>query len=117
MFTVYLRTGSCRESSDVPARPTEASNKSGRNWVTSIRHNDGDCLGRLFDGTDRWISSGGNDDINLETNQLGRQTGKPIQLALSGSPLNGHILSFNVAEITEPLPKCFSADRDSGQGS
>lgn len=72
MFTVYLGASSGGEPSDVPTRPPEARNKSGPNRVTRIRHHDGNRLGRLLGRTDRWVPSGGNDDINLETDELGR---------------------------------------------
>ena len=46
------------------------------------------------------------DDINLETHQLGRKLREPIDLALRISVLDGDVLSFYVAKLAQSQPNC-----------
>ena len=46
------------------------------------------------------------DDINLETHQLGRKLGGPIDLPLRISVLGGDVLSFYVAKLAQSQPNC-----------
>ena len=46
------------------------------------------------------------DDINLETDQLGRKLRGPIDLFLRISVLDGDVLSFYVAKLAQSPPNC-----------
>jgi hypothetical protein len=45
------------------------------------------------------------DDIDLESDQFGREIGKPIQFAFRRTKLEDNVASLNIALFTHPLPK------------
>ena len=49
------------------------------------------------------------DDINLVTHQLGRKISGPIDLPLPISVLEGDVLPFYVATLTQSQPDCLGA--------
>ena len=51
------------------------------------------------------------DDINLETHQLGRELREPIELPLRISVLDGDVLSFYVATLAQSQPNCLGTGR------
>ena len=65
------------------------------------RHNDGNRLGSILGRPDRTVPSCYNDDINLETDQLGRKLREPIALPLCISVFDGDALSFYVATLAQ----------------
>src|SRR5207245_10103685 len=68
------------------------------------RHHDRDGRGRVDDGTDGHGDIRDN-DVRLETNQLGGQRGKAVVPAQLVSPVDDEVLSFDVTEVTKPLAK------------
>ena len=46
--------------------------------------------------------TGCDDDVHLETHQLGRERGKPIEISLRGSPLNDNVFPLDVPEFAQP---------------
>src|SRR5215831_3449694 len=48
---------------------------------------------------------GCHNDIHRESDQLGRERGEPVKLALRRSKLDDDVLTFHPAEIAEPLPE------------
>ena len=56
------------------------------------------------------------DDVYLETHQLGRERGEAIEFSLCRSPLNDNVFSLHVPKLAQTLPECLDAGRDSGRG-
>ena len=52
----------------------------------------------------------GHDDIHLESGQLGREVGQPLEPAICKSIVNGKILALNPPKVTQPL-----AERDKAE--
>ena len=69
-------------------------------------HNDGNRLGRILGRLDQRVTSCYQDDINLETHQLGRNLRMTIDLSLRISVLDGDVLSFDVAKLAQSRPNC-----------
>jgi hypothetical protein len=67
-------------------------------------HDDGNRLGRILDRPDPRVPSCYNDDINLETHQLGRKLRGPIALPLRISVLDSDVLSFYVTKLAQSQP-------------
>jgi hypothetical protein len=61
-------------------------------------------------------SSGGvsEDHIDLEANKLGRERIEAIKFVIGKSPLDGQILSFNVAKLAQALAQHFVPRLDPG---
>src|SRR5580700_618243 len=64
-------------------------------------HHDRNALRGLLDGASRQCSSSAN-NIRLESNQFGRERGKPVHSVII-SPLDKKVLAFDVAEFTQPF--------------
>ena len=71
----------------------------------TTRHNDGNRLSRIPCCPNPAVSSCHDDDINLETHQLGCKLGGSIRLPLRISILDGEVLSLYVAKLAQALPK------------
>src|SRR5215831_17618872 len=48
---------------------------------------------------------GRHNDIYLESDELGRERGEPVELPLRNSKLDDDVLTFHPAKIAEPLPE------------
>ena len=46
---------------------------------------------------------GGHDDINLERNQFGRESGEPLELPLGISVFDHDVAALDVTEVTQSL--------------
>ena len=64
-----------------------------------------------FLGRACWGASRCEDDIDLESNQLRREGGKPINISLRRSVFDGDVLSLNIGQIPKILPQCFGVGR------
>ena len=112
-FSSQLR-GYLGQPRDVAAGPRQALNKPNCNRVTRRRHNDRDCPGSIF-GSQSIGTTGSDDDVNLETDEIGREVGKAIASTLRISILNADVLSLNPSEVAETLPECLVPVRGSGR--
>jgi len=61
----------------------------------------------LLYGTSRWRSLR-KDEVNPETDQLGREVGEPSSIALSKSPFDSDVLTLDPAEVVQSLPECLA---------
>jgi hypothetical protein len=52
-------------------------------------------------------SANRHDDVHLQTDQVGREGGVPIVLALGPSGLDGDVLTFRIAQIAQALAEGF----------
>src|SRR5215475_8919819 len=68
------------------------------------RHNDWNRLGRIVGRHDQPGPSCCQDDINLESHQLGRKLREPIDLSLRISVLDGDVLSVYIAKLAQSPP-------------
>ena len=62
------------------------------------------CRGGVLGGHRDWRPRG-DDDVDLEPDQLGREVGQPVESTLCKSILDGKILALNPPELAEPLPE------------
>ena len=93
---------------DVPAGTGKAFNEAYLDRIgLSAHHNDGNRLGRILGRLDSPGPSCYHDDINLETHQLSRKLGEPIELPLHISVLDGDVLSFYVAKLAQSQSNSF----------
>ena len=57
-----------------------------------------------YGGDCRW----GHDNINLERNQFGRKSGKPLVLPFGISVFNHNVAALDVTEVTQSLTESLS---------
>ena len=101
------------QSGDISARSRKARDQPGTNGISSLGHDDRDFERRLL-----CRQSGGceprDDYIDFETDQLGGQFGKPVEVSFSGSKLKSNVLPLDITQIAQSLPelppKLFRAD-------
>ena len=81
-----------------------------------INHDDRDCRCRAVEyGHHTRIAC--DDYVDIESNQLGYQLGKPIRLVLGKAPLNQNVAAFYITKLYQPSAKRFPRRRSriSGQ--
>ena len=86
------------QSADVAARPREADDETGSDWITCGRHYDRNlvrCLLRSLGGR-RLVR---NDDVNFETDQLRSETGEEVQLSFRRSNFKGNVLPIDIPAV------------------
>ena len=89
----------------IAARPAEARHKPKQDWVnTRVEHNR-NC-GIRCPCSSRWAIADSCDDGRLPADQISRQRGQMIYLAVSKSKFNFDILAFDKADGIEALPDC-----------
>src|SRR6266576_112283 len=101
------------QAGDVSAGPRKARDQPRTNRVSCLGHDDWDFVRRL-----PCRQSGGrepsDDYIDLETDQLGGQFGKPVEVSLRRSKLKSNVLPLDITQIAQSLPelppKLFRAD-------
>ena len=64
--------------------------------------------GCFLGSTGRWRTAR-DDDVHLETHQLGRKRGKAIWFSLCVSLLDDNIFSLHVAKLAQTLSECLDA--------
>src|SRR6266851_3850229 len=90
---------------DVPAWPREAGDISTFHGVAfEIYRDNGERTGRILRLPER-LWPDGEDRLDLESNQLGREGGQASVAAASILPLNGDVLPFNVTGLPKTLKK------------
>jgi hypothetical protein len=90
-----------RRAGNVPARSGQARHDSGFLRVADDSHHDGERRRRPFrhEGGGRPLS---HDDVDVETDQLGRERGKPIVLALGPPERQRDVLALEVSVVSKP---------------
>ena len=73
-------------------------------------HNDRNRLGCIYGGPDPYASSSYDDEIDLETHQLGGKLRSPISLPIRISVLGGDVLSFDIAALAQSQPNWLGTD-------
>ena len=92
---------------DIAARPGKAGDESASNRIASSREDNGEGPGRLLVSQGGGCGSG-QDDINLERNQFGRESGEPLELPLVKSVIDHDVAALDVAEVTQSLKEGLS---------
>ena len=80
--------------------------------INNARHDDGDRARRFFGSPDRWHSNR-NDDVHLQTDQLGRKVGEPVVRPRRPSGLNRDVLTFHIAQLAQAVPETFEETQPS----
>src|SRR5262249_2055817 len=93
---------------DVPARVCQACDKPARNGIARCRHDDGDGPSGVLSCLE-FVRHWCKDHVNLESDQLVCQVGKPIITAKSG--FNDKVLALHITELPQPLAECVGAGR------
>ncbi len=89
---------------EVPAGPRDNRDEPARDRINSPRHDDGDRAGRSLCSLARRRTIR-HDDVHLETDQLGREAGKPVVVPLRPSGLNRDVLTFHIAQLAQAFPE------------
>ena len=96
-FREPRRTG---QPSDVAARPRQAKNETGSNWIARPRHDDWNLCRRMpRRGNGRRQRR--DDDIDLEKNQFVSQPAQALRLAIGGAELERDALPLDVAVLAQ----------------
>jgi len=82
----------------------EAGNDAKGNEIGGDRRDDRNCRCRTLGGKNS--RSGGHDDIDVESNQLGRQSGEPVLMSICKAIFDVEVPAFDVAEVTKAIRKC-----------
>jgi hypothetical protein len=104
LFGDGFQAGVSGHPRDVPARAREARDEAGANGITNGNHDDGDRLGRVL-GCRHALRPERYDDVHLEPDQLGRQTGQPVDPILRISIVDDDIVALNPPELAQRLPE------------
>src|SRR5262249_39680290 len=118
---VLLADPGCAEGQarDVSTRSSQARNVPGREQIWRHDRDDGNRRRRSMGGLD-FTWSGHDDDVDLELDELVRETRKALGLAAGEGPLDRDVPAFGVAETAErfnerrplgPGPRRIRADR------
>lgn len=93
-----------RVARDVAAWVREVGHEAAAHGIGTGREDDRDRGGGLHGGPGRQRRVG-NDEIHIEPNQLGRQTGQTVITPPSISPLDDEVLSFDITESMQIFPE------------
>ena len=88
----------------MPPWPGEARDKPLLNGIGHPRKHDRDRRGSLL-GSARTPRRRDDDDLHLEPDQLGHESGEPFGLPLRPSVFDDDVLALHPAQRTQPLPK------------
>jgi hypothetical protein len=85
---------------DIATRVREARHDGAR--VAHRRHNRWNCFGRFFGRPGGWRPPGQN-QVDLETNQFGREVREPLGATIRRPIFNDQVSPFDVAHVPQPL--------------
>src|SRR5262245_33433611 len=97
-FAGYLGACCSAHAGDVSPRPCETGDETALNGVSTCSHDDGDRLRSILS----WLVCGRstrNDDVDLETNEVGREGREAFEVAVGPSVLDDEVLSLNPAQF------------------
>jgi len=94
--------GHKRSPRDVPPGARKAGDESDPYGIKNERHDDRDRPGRLLGGLGRCPTLR-DDDVHLQTHQVGREGGVAIIFALGPSGLDGDVLTVHIAQLAQGL--------------
>ncbi len=112
-FSVQL-LGHLGQPRDVAAGPRQALSQPQRNRVTRCRHNDRDCPGSSL-GSQSIGSTGCDDHVDLETDEIGCEVREAIVFTLRIAVLDVDVLALDPAVVSETEPECLVPGRGDGR--
>jgi hypothetical protein len=86
---------------DVAARPIEAGHEARLNWVQASAEDYRYCCGGSLGGERGLRAAGGGNYINAPTNKIRGKFRQPIECIVRPAILDGNILAFDVAGLTQ----------------
>src|SRR3954447_11819019 len=92
-----------RKPRNVTARPRQASDEALFYRITNSSENDRDSRRRPLGGHGGECASSGQDDIDLEHNQFGRERGEPLGVPLRPAIMDSHALTLGVTGFAQSL--------------
>src|SRR5712691_10343565 len=95
--------GQVGQPRDIAAWPRKAGDEPAPIRIGNTSEDNGDGPGRLLGGQGDGCASGREDDITLERNQIGRESGEPLGLPLGISLFNHDVAALDVTEVTQSL--------------
>src|SRR5262249_52299421 len=98
------------EARDVAAGPCQAVDEAGGDHITAGEADNRDRSARDAGGLCR-LNAMGEDDPDLEFDQVGRQAGEAIIPALAPPIFNREILASSISELRQSLSECVEARR------
>ena len=104
LFGDDFQAGAAGHPCDVPARPREARDEPGANGIANTNHDDMDRLGGNL-GCRHSLRPRRYDDVHLESDQLGRKVGQPVEPTLRKSIVDDDVLPFNPPALSQSLPE------------
>src|SRR6478736_8633874 len=90
-------------SCDVTAWPRQVGDEALCYRITSSSEDDGDSRRRLLGGYGGECASSGQDDMDLEHNQFGRERGEPLGVTLRPAIMDRHALTLGVTGFAQSL--------------
>jgi hypothetical protein len=104
---------------DIPVSPPLGNWDISSHGRASVRH-----LGAQHDRNRRGYAPGsnsshriGHDDIDVQTDRLGRKCGKPNQVCVGITKLDVQVPTLDIAEIAQRIPKCCAVPVTTVEGS
>src|SRR6476659_4633514 len=88
---------------DVTAWPRQVGDEALCYRITSSSEDDGDSRRRLLGGYGGECASSGQDDMDLEHNQFGRESGEPLGVTLCPALIDRHVLALGVTCFAQSL--------------
>jgi hypothetical protein len=95
---------------DVATGMRETSDEPASHWIRASQNNNWDCFGDVHGGNDRIITTSRYDGINFKANELSGEIMVSLGFAVDKAPFNHNVLSIDVSELVETLPKRFIVD-------
>src|SRR5438477_6487725 len=99
---------------DIAARPRQAGDEPAPNRIGGSSEDNGEGPGRLL-GSHGGECGWGQDDIDLEGNEFGRESGEPLELPLGISVFDQDVAALDVTELTQSLAEGLWQVGTSGQ--
>jgi hypothetical protein len=115
-FRVQLQACQVCPSSDVPSGARQARDEPAPNRIGDKPDDDRYRRGRLLGRQGRWCGRG-EDEVNLETDEVSSELGKPILLSLRVANVNGNVLALVPAELAKSSTECLQVRRTRGRRS
>src|SRR5262245_12986312 len=94
------------DAGDIAARSVEALNKTKADRVGANVEYDGDCRSGIPRGCQRCRPTNCNDKGNLPVDQIRRERGQPIKLALGPAKLHRQVTAFHKSGFAQPSANC-----------
>jgi hypothetical protein len=93
------------QARDIATGPRQAGHQAGLHGGGTDSHDNRDGAGGILERPDRGLPCPRDQDVDRETHQFRREVSKPFGSALRRAVLDGDVLAFNPAVLTQALPE------------